>query len=67
MTVDQAASAWDAMLADANQNAPAVSRRRTLGGLAIGALRTIALLVMVALAILVALPAMLAAQPTFLG
>lgn len=67
MTVDQAATTWETMLADANEIAPPISRRRAASGLAFGALRTIALLVTVALAILVLLPAMLAAQPTFLG
>lgn len=67
MTVDQAVSAWDTMLADANETAPAASQLRTIRGLAIGALRTIGLLVLVAMAILVLLPAMIAAQPTFLG
>lgn len=67
MTVDQAAGTWETMLADANELAPSMSRRPNARGLAIGALRTIVLLVTVMLAILVLLPAMLAAQPTFLG
>ena len=67
MTVDQAATTWDTMLADANQTAPATGRRGIMRGLAIGGLRTIGLLVLVALAILVLLPAMIAAQPTFLA
>ncbi len=65
--MDQAAIAWDTMLVDANQTAPAVGARRDVRDLAIGAIRTIGMLVVVGLAILVALPAMIAAQPTFLG
>jgi hypothetical protein len=40
---------------------------RAFLGLAATALRTVGLLVLVTLAILVLLPAMIAAQPTFLG
>ena len=67
MTVDQAATAWESMLTDANDAAPAVGRRRTLRGHAVVALRTTALLILAALAILVLLPAALAAQATLAG
>ena len=65
MIVDQAVTAWESMLTDANDSASAVGRRGTLRGTlrghAVGALRTTALLVLAALAILVLLPAALAA------
>lgn len=66
MTVDQAITAWDAMLIDANPTATPISRRAALRGQAIGAIRTTVLLVLAALAILVLLPA-LAAQAAFGG
>ena len=43
------------------------TRRRQVGELAFATLRTTALLVIVTIAILVLLPALIAAQPTFLG
>jgi hypothetical protein len=67
LTVDQALIAWESMLSDANQTMPAVGRGVTLRRLAFSALRTTMLLILVALAILVLLPAMIAAQPTFVG
>ena len=66
MTVDQAVTAWESMLIDANGTAPAVSHSRALRGHAVVALRTTALLILAALAILVLLPA-LAAQAAFAG
>lgn len=66
MTVDQAVTAWDTMLTDANGTAPAVSRRDTLRGQALMALRTTVFLILAALAILVLLPA-LAAQAASAG
>ena len=60
MTVDQAVSAWESMLTDANGTAPAASRPSTLLAHAVVALRTIALLILAALAILVLLPALAA-------
>ena len=62
MTVDQAVSAWESMLTDANETAPAVRRRRALRSGAAVALRTAALVIVAALAILVLLPAALTAQ-----
>lgn len=67
LPVERAISAWDSMLADANDTGPAASRRPALRDIAISALRTTGLLVVVGLAILVLLPVMIAAQPTFLG
>jgi len=62
MTVDQAVSAWDSMLTDANGTASAVRRRRAVRTGAVVAARTIALLIIATLAILVLLPAALSAQ-----
>jgi hypothetical protein len=62
MTVDQAVTAWETMLTDANETAPAVRRRRAARTSAIVVLRTTALLIIAALAILVLLPAVLTAQ-----
>jgi hypothetical protein len=67
MTLDPATSAWETMLTDANDTAPAVHRRSTLRGHAVIALRTILLLIVAALAILVLLPAALVAQAAFAG
>jgi hypothetical protein len=67
MTVDQAATAWEAMLTDANVTEPAPSRAGALRGQALFALRTTAFLILAALAILVLLPAALAAQATLAG
>ena len=67
MTVDQAATAWEAMLTDANVTEPAPSRSGALRGTAIFALRTTVFLVLAALAILVLLPAALSAQATLTG
>ena len=67
MTVDQAATAWEAMLDDANSTEPARGRSRPMRGHAVVALRTTGLLILAALAILVLLPAALAAQAPFAG
>jgi hypothetical protein len=67
MTVDQAFSAWESMLTDANVTEPASSRSGPLRGHAVVALRTTVLVVLAALAILVLLPAALAAQATLAG
>jgi hypothetical protein len=67
MTVDQSASAWESMLNDANDTAPAVPRRRAARNSAIVVLRTTALLIVAALAILVLLPAALTAQSALAG
>jgi hypothetical protein len=67
MTVDQAATAWESMLTDANVSDPAPSRSRALRSHATFALRTTAFLLLAALAILVLLPAALAAQAAFAG
>ena len=67
MTVDQAVSAWESMLTDANVTEPAPSRSGLLRGHAVVALRTTVLLILAALAILVLLPAALAAQATLAG
>ena len=61
MTTDQAATAWESMLIDANGTAPAVSGRGTLRAHGVATLRTTVLLVLAAVLILVLLPA-LAAQ-----
>lgn len=50
-----------------NDVGPRPSGRRTGRHLAFGVLRTTGMLVLAMLAILVLLPAMIAAQPTFLG
>jgi hypothetical protein len=62
MTVDQAMTAWESMLTDANGTAAAAARPTTVRGYAIVAFRTAVLLILAALAILVLLPAALAAQ-----
>jgi hypothetical protein len=62
--VDQAVSAWEAMLTDAN-DAAAGGRRGTLRGHTVAALRTTVLLILAAVAILVLLPAALVAQAAF--
>jgi len=67
MTVDQAVTAWESMLAAANDLAPAASRRRRVGRHAAGVVRTSVLLMLASLAILVLLPAALAAQAAFAG
>jgi hypothetical protein len=67
MTVDQAFTAWESMLTDANVTDPAPSRSGPLRGHAVGALRTSVLLLLAALAILVLLPAALAAQASLPG
>jgi hypothetical protein len=67
MTVDQAATAWESMLAAANDLAPVASRRRTVGRHAAVVVRTSVLLILASLAILVLLPAALAAQAAFAG
>jgi len=67
MTVDQAATAWESMLTDANVTEPAPSRSGALRSHAIFALRTTVFLILAALAILVLLPAALAAQATLAG
>jgi hypothetical protein len=67
MTVDQALTAWESMLTDANVAEPAPSRSGALRGNAILALRTTVSLILAALAILVLLPAALAAQATLAG
>ena len=67
MTVDQAVTAWESMLTDANGTARAVSRRHALRGHGVVALRTTLLLIVASLAILVLLPAALAAQAAFAG
>ena len=67
MTVDQAATAWEAMLDDANSTEPARGRSTSVRGHAVVALRTTGLLILAALAILVLLPAALAAQAPFAG
>jgi len=67
MTVDQARSAWESMLADAHDS-PAPDRgRRALRGPLVVVLRTSILLVIAALAILVLLPAVIAAQGARVG
>jgi hypothetical protein len=67
MTVDQAATAWESMLTDANVTEPASSRSGPLRGHAVVALRTTVFLLLAALAILVLLPAALAAQASLPG
>lgn len=67
MTVDQANTAWESMLTEANGTAPAAGPSSTLWAHAIVALRTTAFLVLAAVAILVLLPAVLAAQTVPLG
>ena len=67
MTVDQAISAWESMLADANATEPADRPPTTIRGHAAGALRTAVLLILAAVAILVLLPAALAAQGVLPG
>ena len=62
MTEDQAATAWESMLTDANGAAPADSQPRTLRQHAYVSLRTAGLLIVATLAILVLFPAVLAAQ-----
>ena len=66
MTEDQAVSAWESMLIDANGSTPADPRPSGRRNVAIVALRTIVLLLLAVLAILVLLPAVLSAQ-TALG
>lgn len=63
MTVDL--SAW--RITPTHDTEPLPIGRRSIGSLASAALRTTGLLVLATLAILVLLPAMIAAQPTFLG
>lgn len=65
MAVDQAVTAWESMLTDANGITPAVRRPGSRRDLAVVAFRTIVLLILAALAILVLLPAALAAQTAF--
>lgn len=67
MTVDQAVTAWESMLTDANGAAPAATPQSASQGNAVVALRTTALLILAALAILVLLPAALAAQAVVAG
>ena len=67
MTVDQAVTAWESMLAAANNLAPVASRRRTGVRHAAVVVRTSVLLILASLAILVLLPAALAAQAAFAG
>lgn len=62
MTVDQAVTAWESMLTDANGTTPADPRPSSRRDLTIVALRTTVLLILAALAILVLLPAALSAQ-----
>ena len=62
MTEDQAVSAWESMLIDANGTTPADPRPSGRRDLAVFALRTTVLLILAALAILVLLPAVLTAQ-----
>jgi len=62
MTVDQAVTAWESMLTDANESPPAVRRRRAVRSGAAITLRTAALVFVAALAILVLLPAALTVQ-----
>lgn len=62
MTLEQATSAWESMLTDANSDEAAFTHRSGVRGHAIVAFRTIALLILAALAILVLLPAALVAQ-----
>ena len=63
MTVDL--SAW--RITPTHDTERPRNERKAAGGLASAALRTTGLLVLATLAILVLLPAMIAAQPTFLG
>jgi hypothetical protein len=65
--VDQATTAWETMLAEANRTVPADTRLSTLRGPAFVALRMTVLLILAALAILVLLPAALVAQSAFSG
>ena len=67
MTVDQAASAWESMLIDANVTAPAVGPSSRPWSQLIVATRTAGLLILAILAILVLLPAVLAAQAAVTG
>jgi len=67
MTVDQALSAWESMLADANATEPPARPPATMRAHAAGALRTIVFLILAAVAILVLLPAALAAQGVILA
>ncbi|HUG30279.1 MAG TPA: hypothetical protein VMQ65_07210 [Candidatus Limnocylindria bacterium] len=67
MTVDQAITAWESMLTDANATVPAAGQPSTLRGHAVVALRTTLLLLLAAVAILVLLPAAVAAQAVLLG
>jgi hypothetical protein len=62
MTVDQARTAWESMLIDANGTTPADPRPSGRRDLAVFALRTTVLLTLAMLAILVLLPAVLTAQ-----
>ena len=61
MPVDQAVTAWETMLTDANGITPADPRPGSRRDLTVVALRTTVLLILAALAILVLLPAALAA------
>jgi hypothetical protein len=67
MTVDQALTAWESMLTDANVTEAASSRSGLLRGHAGVVLRTTVRLILAALAILVLLPAALAAQASLAG
>jgi hypothetical protein len=67
MTVDQAVTAWESMLTDANVAEPAPSRSGPVRGRTVVALRTTVFLILAALAILVLLPAALAAQASLPG
>ncbi|MBI2780860.1 MAG: hypothetical protein HYX55_03555 [Chloroflexi bacterium] len=67
MTVDQTTTAWEAMLEDANAAKPAETRPSAQRSPMVVALRTTVLLVLATLAILVLLPALVAAQATFVG
>ena len=61
MPVDQAVTAWETMLTDANGITPVDPRPSSRRDLTVVALRTTVLLILAALAILVLLPAALAA------
>jgi hypothetical protein len=67
MTVDQAATAWESMLCDANVTGPPPRRSGPLRGHAVVAMRTTVFVILAALAILVLLPAALTAQASLAG
>jgi len=67
MIVDRTVSAWDSMLNDAYDSAPAARPRRAVWSGVVVVLRTTSLLIVAALVILVLLPAVLTAQASVPG